>query len=186
MKRLNQLLAAGFMALLVPLAVAVPTLAQQATCGIGFTGPDSQNNCTSTTSYSCEVTNTNQVTITNNVTQEAVSGEVQNSGSGTTGGASSGTVTNTNGTTFTVSITNPVGENQGMCSATVVVPATTTPTTPVQPAVTSAPTGSGAMTLPATSGSPLLFIAAIVAAVLAALAIVASVAFYMYRHQPKE
>ncbi len=169
-------------------AVAVLTLspfligasASAATCEIGYTGPNSQNQCTSTTNYSCTVTNTNTVTISNGNNQVVESGTVTNSGNTTGGNGTSGTVTNSNGTVFSVVITNPDPESEtpGVCTATVVVPATPeTPETPVQPTAG----GGAAEVLPETSSdfTSVLMVAAGSLVVLAVVG-VSGVALYRY------
>src|SRR5690606_8569650 len=115
-------------ALIAPLAASMPAAAAPV-CEVGYTGPDSQNMCTSEVVYQCSVTNNNDVTIVNTNTQEATSGQVANSGNQSGGNATSGTVTNSNGTTFNVTITN----GTDTCVAKAVVPATETPAAPVQP-----------------------------------------------------
>ena len=89
--------------------------------------------CISTTSTECNINTDNNVTISNNNVQVAWSGNGLNTGSGE---SSTGSATNSNGTTFSITITNGVATEGGMskaCVAYVTVPATTvvTPTTPV-------------------------------------------------------
>lgn len=181
MKRLYQMLAAVGVALLVPFMAATPSYAA-VTCDVGYTGPDSQNMCTSTETYRCTVTNTNTVEITNTNSQVVASGSVNVSGNGSGGSATSGSVTNTNGTTFSVTITNSTPQNPdaGVCTATVRVPAKETPEV-VQPTKPVEATGAGAVrVLPVTSGDPtlsLLGVAAIVATVVALLAVTAVIAY---------
>lgn len=179
MKRLVKLMAMALA--LLPLLVGASASAQQATCDVGFTGPDSQNMCTSTTTYRCTVNNTNTVTITNDNNQTVASGTVTTSGNTTGGTSTSGTVTNSNGTTFSVTITNPVPDtDNGTCVAKVTVPATT-PVTPVTPASTGGG-GGGAVVLPNTStGSPLEMVAWVAGAtaLVAALSVGGVIA---YRH----
>lgn len=163
----------------MPLLGGVSVSAQQATCDIGFTGPDSNNMCTSTTTYSCEVTSTNTVTITNQTTQEATSGTVTVTGNTTGGSGASGTVTNTSGTTFTVTITNPnpQAEQPGVCTASVVVPAEV-PEEPVTP-----PNGQGGVeVLPETSGDTTLQTTALIAGALALAAALSVGGVLWYRH----
>lgn len=128
MKRWYQLVAVAVVALLVPIAASMPAGAAS-TCEIGYTGPDSQNMCTSVETYRCSVTNENSVTITNTNNQTVASGSVAVSGNGSGGSSTSGSVTNTSGTTFRVTITNsaPNSNEPGVCTASVVVPATVTP-----------------------------------------------------------
>src|SRR5690606_3838762 len=121
MKRLYQLLAAAVVTLALPVAVGQPAQAAMV-CQVGFTGPNSQNMCVSTETYQCSVTNTNTVTITNSSSQIVASGIVTVSGNGSGGSATSGSVTNSDGTTFSVTITNSSsGNNQepAVCTATV-------------------------------------------------------------------
>lgn len=189
MKRVYQLLAAVVVAFLVPVLTATPSYAA-VTCDVGYTGPDSQNMCTSTETYKCTVTNTNTVEITNKNSQVVASGSVTVSGNGSGGSAASGSVTNTNGTTFSVTITNadPQAEEPGVCTATVRVPAKETPEVvqPTNPVEATTGGGGGAAgagavrVLPVTSGDPtltILGIAAVVASIIAALAVTAAVAY---------
>jgi len=183
MKKLMKLMVVAAIAL-SPFMIGVPASAQQAgfTCEVGFTGPDSQNMCTSTTSYSCEVTNTNTVTITNQTTQEATSGTVTVSGNTTGGSGSSGTVTNDSGTTFSVVITNPSpqSEEPGVCTAALVVPASEPPVTVVP---TSGGGGEGAVeVLPETSGDTTLQTTGLIAAALLLTAGVSVGGVLWYRH----
>lgn len=181
MKRVYQMLAAVVVALLVPVMTATPSYAA-VTCDVGYTGPDSQNMCTSTETYRCTVTNTNTVEITNTNSQVVASGAVNVSGNGSGGSATSGSVTNTNGTTFSVTITNtnPQSPDTGVCTATVRVPAKETPEV-VQPTRPVETTGAGVVrALPVTSGDPtltILGIAAAVTTILAALAVTAVIAY---------
>ena len=131
MKKLQQVVLA-LVVIAAPLAVS-PAASAASTCQNGYTGPDSNNICTSTTTYACTQTSENTVTIANDGTQIAVSGDASSGGNGAGGGAQTGSATNSNGVTFTVSVTN-----QGLCTATATVPATPTPTptTPVKESVT--------------------------------------------------
>jgi len=179
MKRLSQLLAAVAVTFLAPLSISGVAFAVS-TCGVGFTGPDSQNMCTSVETYSCSVTDTNTVDITNSTEQSVFSGAVSASGNTSGGSSTSGSVTNTDGTTFSVTIINATGENQteGTCTAAVVVPAVETPET-VQP--TSA-TATPVQTLPITSGDSPLIIVAIIAGVAVIGAALTVGAALLYRH----
>ncbi|HEY8886793.1 MAG TPA: hypothetical protein VIM31_04850 [Candidatus Microsaccharimonas sp.] len=160
MKRMKRILLTAIVALM-PLAFALPAAAL-GTCAIGYTGPDSNNQCTSQTTYTCTVQSENNVTIINDNDQTSTSGTVTNSDNSQGGNAVSGQVTNSNGTVFNVSITNPV-ESPRTCVAVATVPATpVTPVTPVQPQ-----TGNGAVVaaLPHTSGdsfSPVLAVSLVV------------------------
>lgn len=182
MKRLSQLLATLGVAFLVPLAVGGAASAV-ATCDVGFTGPNSQNMCTSVQTYQCTVTNTNTVTITNSTNQTVYSGAVVNSGNTIGGGSTSGTATNSSGTTFSVNINNGALDTQGTCTATVVVPATDTPTTVTPTTTSTTPSGGGAIqSLPVTSQqSPLDTIAIIAGATVVAATLTAGGAL-AYRH----
>lgn len=153
--------------------------AQTFTCEVGYTGPNSNNQCESKVKYTCDVKNDTDVTINVDGQQEATSGNVNNSGNTGTGNSTSGTVTNSNGTNYTVVITNPT-VGQGTCFATAVVPAT--PVTPVTPATPVQPTqGGGAAALPKTNGdaTSILMVVAGSLAALTALG-VGGVALYRY------
>lgn len=102
--------------------IAVDSVAAAGTCQAGFSGPDSNNLCTATVTYTCTVVNDNTVQIDNTNTQIAVSGNAS-SGGGAGSGASSGSATNSNGVTFTATVTN-----NDVCMVTA-----TTPATPVAP-----------------------------------------------------
>lgn len=182
MKRLSRVLAVAVVAFLVPLGVSLPASAV-ATCEIGFTGPDSNNLCTSLETYQCTVTNTNIVEITNSNNQVVASGTVAVGGNTTGGTGTSGSVSNNNGTTFTVSITNanPESEENGICTATVTVPPTETPET-VQPTQPRQASSAPIRSLPVTSGESSLYAAAIVAAAVAISAVTAAGALLVYRH----
>lgn len=177
MKRTYQLLAAAIVAILVPLAASVPASAAS-TCDVGFTGPDSQNLCTSVETFECTVRNENIITINNTNTQTGVSGQALSNGNTTSGGATSGTVTNTNGTTFAVTIVNNTeegSEEPAICTAAVIVPATVTPetVTPVTPATPKA--------LPVTSGDPTLAIIAAITGVVGIAALVSVIVVALRR-----
>lgn len=175
MKRLYQLLAVAAVAILVPIAASMPASAVN-TCEVGFTGPNSQNMCTSVETYSCSVTNQNNVTITNSSNQTVASGAVTVSGNGAGGNGTSGSVTNTDGTTFTVVITNsnPTSQDPGVCTATVTVPATETEET-VTPASTEKP-----QALPVTSGDKTL-VGLMIATGVAVVTAVTAIAVALYR-----
>lgn len=166
-----------------PILVGVPASAQQATgqgtCEIGFTGPDSQNLCTSTTEYRCEVTNTNTINITSTNQQDGVTGGAFVSGNTNGGSSVSGTVTNENGTVFNVTVTNTNPDNEnglGTCVATRTVPATIPPA-PVEPTG-----GEGeVIVLPVTSGESILVTVGTIAAGAIVLALTSIGAVYVYR-----
>jgi len=188
MKKLLKVLAVAIFAF-TPFIISSSALAKSV-CEIGYTGPDSQNLCKSTTKYSCEVTNENKVKIKNDNNQVVASGTVSNGDNNQGGNATSGSVTNENGTTFSVTITNPGFE--GVCVAEAVVPATeqpetpTTPTTPVTPAPTPVqPTATGAgqvALLPETSDTFSQTLLIVVAASLAVIAGVGVGAVALYRY----
>lgn len=183
MKKLSKILVGAAIAVL-PLLAGPPVSAQSFTCQIGYTGPDSNNKCVSTTKYECTVNNTNNVTIKNTNTQEATTGDVTVNSNTTGGSGTSGTVSNTNGSTFNVVINNGGGEEgPGVCEATEVIPATP---------VTPPPAGGGGQAaggeggdvlpavLPATSSDPTVPLA--IGAV-AALAGLSAIGLYVYRRQ---
>lgn len=152
-------------------------------CDVGFTGPDSNNMCVSQTTYKCTVANNNDVTITNENNQTVASGSVGNTGNTTGGSATSGTVSNSNGSTFNVTITNQADK---ICTATLVVPATTTPETPVQP--TQPANGGGAAKAPVKSlpytgtDSTMRILATVAGGSVAAAALgIAATAWYRYK-----
>jgi hypothetical protein len=104
MKKLVHVVAVAVIAV-IPLALAGSASAAS-TCKIGYTGPDSQNNCTIVSKYNCSVVNENTVKINNDNYQFTTSGNAATSGNTTAGSATSGTATNSNGTSFGVTITN--------------------------------------------------------------------------------
>lgn len=185
MKRLSQLLATLAVAFLVPL-VASGAASAVSTCDIGYTGPDSNNMCTSIEKYQCSVTNTNAVDIKNSTNQSVYSGSVT-VGSNTTGGSTtSGTATNNTGTTFSIIINNGAVDTLGTCTAAVVVPASNTPETVTPPATTTTSTqpsgGSGAIrSLPITSEESPLGAIAIVAGSTLVTAVLSAVGASLYR-----
>lgn len=148
MKRVYQLVAAAVVTFLVPVAIGASVSAQQFTCDVGYTGPNSQNQCTSVETYDCSVSNTNFVTINSSTVQNVASGTVTVDGNGNGGGAISGSASNSNNTTFSVTIEN--GEGQ-VCTVVATVPATETPET-----VTPTQTVTKVAALPVTSGDSTL------------------------------
>lgn len=156
MKKLSQILAVGVITF-IPLAVSSTAFAA-GTCAVGFTGPDSDNQCVSTTTYACTVVNSTTVSVTNENLQIAVTGNASDTGNTTAGSSSSGSVTNSNGTTFSATVTNaPDTTGMGVCSVVATVPATAAIVTPTAAAVVvqavPAPAGKGAAAaLPDTSG----------------------------------
>jgi hypothetical protein len=128
MKKIKQTIVT-LAAVLAPIAMA-PLASAAGTCANGYTGPDSNNLCTSTTTYKCTVENENTVKIDNDNTQVTVSGGATSGGNTSGGGAQTGSATNANGVTFNVTVTNGEGAT---CTATATVPATPTPEVPVTP-----------------------------------------------------
>lgn len=179
MKRISRIVAT-LMIGLVPFVASSATYAA-GTCQIGYTGPDSNNMCTSTTSFECKVTNNNNVTITNTNTQEATSGQVTTSGNTSGGNSTSGTVTNSNGSVFNVTITNGSEDNPTTCVATQTVPATNPPVTPVQPPTNGGGATAAATTLPHTSGDSTGTILGMTLAALGLGAVAATGAALLYR-----
>ena len=171
--------------LLATFSLAVATLTGGATafagstCDIGFTGPDSKNICTATTTYTCKVTNNNKIDFYNENEQVAASGDATVSGNTSGGTAMTGTATNSNGTTFNATVTN--GD---VCTAVVTKPANVTPETPapgagavvpqnVQPQATTTVTpGRGAVTptvLPNTNATSPVLTTVLIATIAAGL-----------------
>jgi hypothetical protein len=181
MKRMKRIIVTAIVALM-PLAVALPAAAL-GTCAIDYTGPDSNNQCTSKTSYTCTVQSDNNVKIVNDNDQSSTSGTVSNSSNSQGGGAVSGQVTNSNGTVFNVSITNTGVEKT--CVAVATVPATpvTPPVTPVTPVQPQTGNGSGAAVgvLPDTSGDAFSPILAAALAVLGVGAVATYLGATIYR-----
>ncbi len=153
MKKLKQTVVT-LAAVLAPLAMA-PLASAVGTCANGYTGPDSNNLCTSTTTYECTAVNNNTVTIVNDNTQVAVSGGATSGGNTSSGSAQTGSATNSNGVTFNVTVKNET------CTATATVPATPTPIVPVTPnpgkgaVAVVAPSTTAPKALANTSGDPL-------------------------------
>jgi hypothetical protein len=162
MKKLSKILA--IVAILLAPFAASTGVGAASTCQIGYTGPDSNNLCTSVTTYECTVNNnTNIATVTNNG-QDAISGGVLVSNNTQSGTGSTGSATNTNGVTFNVTVTNTTGENQNqVCAVVATVPATpvVTPTTPVVTTTKAAP-----KVLPNTSSNTLTNYIVVLAATL--------------------
>lgn len=162
MRKLKSLIAiAGLLAL--PLLGASVSAAD---CTITNTGPGSNNTCTNTSTYRCEVVNDNVVIYDSNNQQVATSGSANNSGNTGSEGVTSGSATNSNGTTFNYTLTN-----ESCTVATVTTPAPEQPVggsgsagaaTPA-PAVAAKPT-----VLAKTSGDVILPAFIAVATVLAA------------------
>jgi hypothetical protein len=143
MKKLSQILAVAAI-LLAPFAISTGVGATTYTCQTDFTGPDSNNICTSTTRFECTANNQNTIAIVTDNTQNAVSGTVDLVGNASGGSAGSGTANNDNNLTFNVTVTNTtVGDAQHqVCAVVATVPATpeVTPTpTPVVTTTKAAP-----------------------------------------------
>lgn len=120
MSKLKQL-SGWILAAFVPLAMSVPAAAE-GTCQIGYTGPNSDNMCTSKQQYTCTIVNNNNVSIDNQNLQVAVTGSATNSTDTNSGDARTGSATNSNNVTFNATVTNT-----GVCTAVASVPATNTP-----------------------------------------------------------
>ncbi|MES2876581.1 MAG: hypothetical protein V4678_03875 [Patescibacteria group bacterium] len=173
MNTLKQLLAVAAV-IVSPLAMALPASATESNCTITNTGPDSNNTCTVTTKYTCEVDNENKVIVRDENNQVAGSGSATSSGNTSGGGATSGSASNSNGAVFDVKIEN------GGCEVT----KASVPVTPTQPvggsgAAGPAPAGgAGAVVaaaprptvLPNTSGENFALVGLVIAGVLAAVA----------------
>lgn len=140
MKRLIQTLVT-LAVVLAPFAAA--PIASAATCENGYTGPDSNNICTTTVVYKCTVINETTASIVNDNTQVALSGNASSGDNTSGGGAQTGTATNTNGVTFNVTVTNSTPEEK-LCSVQASMPATPTPVTPAT-SVPVAAAGRGAI-----------------------------------------
>lgn len=173
---------------LVPFVGVSNVSAQQFTCDIGYTGPDSSNVCTSTTTYKCTVTNKNEVEIKNDNDQVVGSGSVSVSDNTQGGSAGSGEVANVNGGTFSVVITNPAPstEQPGVCTATSKVPATPVTPTPSKPEVLSggagAAGGAGAVAvLPNTQGTQTFSMLTIASVAVAIATTISGVVYLMRR-----
>jgi hypothetical protein len=137
MKKLS-LLGAVLAVMLVPLAFGANSYAAEGTCAIGFTGPDSHNVCTATTTFKCSVENNNALVFDNDNNQVAKTGLASGDSSTSGGNSSSGSATNANGVTFTTTVKNDEAK-------TCTVVATSAPVTPVvtPPAVVETPQGGG-------------------------------------------
>lgn len=72
---------------------------------ISNTGPNSDSTVTSTSKHTVTVNNNANLSVTNNNTQEAVSGVAVVSGNTEGGNATSGSAANTSNTTFTLNVT---------------------------------------------------------------------------------
>lgn len=131
MKTVKQLLVIAAL-VAAPLATGGIVLADEGT--ISDTGPGSDNEVITETDYKCEVVNENEITITNlNDGQIVYSGPVDVDDNTDAGDATSGSATNSNDTSFDVSITNDG------CIASV-VEVTPEPEEPVTPTEKVTPT----------------------------------------------
>ena len=158
-------------ALIVLPFAASATASAASTCQVGYTGPDSNNLCTSTTTYACTAINDNTVVIEGANVQVALTGDA------TGGSSSTGSATNSNGTTFTVAVTN------NDCSVVATIPAVVTPTATPPEVVTpqvAAPQQVKAAALPDTSSRSPFVAAGIVAVSIGAGALVVRSAFSLY------
>lgn len=158
---------------LAPLAVVSAAGAAEATCEVGFTGPDTNNMCVSTETYACEVENDTTVNIINTNTQVAISGDVSGDGTQT------GSATNDNDVTFNVTVTN--GEE---CVVMATIPATPAPTSQPEEAkeTVPAPEKPVAPVLATTSGNSVaMIVAAILGMAVVGLAALKLVAVYIAR-----
>lgn len=177
MSRLSQILAVGVITF-IPLAVSSNAFAT-GTCAIGYTGPDSNNQCISVTKYTCTIKNDTTVDVTNENVQIAVTGNASDTDNTTGGSASTGSATNSNGTTFNATVTNA-----GVCTVVATVPATVTSVTPPVATVTPtvpAPQGKGAAAgLPNTSGDSTMAYVAGLVGVFGAGAVISRLAVMAY------
>ena len=182
MKKLINRVVAVVAIIVAPLLIGASASAQQATCEIGYTGPDSQNMCTISYTCSVDVENSNNVVIKDQTGQTAASGTVTNSGNTGTGGATSGTVSNDSGTVFNVTITNTTPDAPKTCTATTSVPATQ-PETPTPTTPTTTSTEGQGMVLPATTADPLQVGAFIAAASALVVSLAASGVIWYRQHK---
>lgn len=120
-KRKVLALLAGILA--VPIVSSASVSAVDSTCTITNTGPGSNNTCTVSGTYRCEVVNNNVVIYDSNNQQVATSGAADGSGNTSGGNATSGSATNSNGTTFNYTVTNGTSGQPTTCAvATVTTP----------------------------------------------------------------
>ena len=144
MKKLSQVLAVGTV-ILAPLLASGSAFAV-GTCPTGYTGPNSNNQCVSVTTYDCSVVNNNTVSIINENFQVAVTGDAVN--------GSSGSATNSNGVTFNAIVKNATCSVVATVTPTEVTPVVA-PTTETVQAV-QAPAKEVATVLPDTSSNSAL------------------------------
>ena len=174
--------------LAIPIVASVSVSAVEGDCTITDTGPDSNNTCTVSDSYTCRVENDTVIIVDSNNQQVATSGSA--SGTGNTGGGNvtSGSATNSNGITFDFTITN--GEEGASPVCTVATVTTPDPVTPQPAGGSGATTGTTAAiattpkptVLANTSGSHVVVtLAGIIAALVLATGVVRGVAILRSR-----
>ncbi len=185
MSKLSQILAVGVMTL-TPF-VATSSAFALGTCAVGYTGPDSSNNCISTTNYACTITNATTVAVTNTNTQITVSGNAGTTGNTTGGSSSTGSSTNSNGVTFNATVTNGETPSSSICSVVASVPATNPvgggggAAGSVVQAVPAPAGGNGAVAvLPNTSGDPVMAYVAGLVGIFGAAAVASRLAVMAY------
>lgn len=183
MKRLALLFAVLSLAfapvLMSGVAVADPGVGV-GTCQIGFTGPDSNNICTSEQQYTCSVVNNNLTVLNQTNTQSAYSGSISLVGNGSGGTSQTGSATNDNGVTFNVTVTNtaPCTVVATVLAQPPIIPpavVTSTKPTPAKPAVKPA-------VLPNTAAESPLTIVAVLVGILGTSALVSRLAVTLYGH----
>lgn len=135
MKKIARIVAAAAIAF-VPFVLGGSAFAS-GTCQIGYTGPNSNNECTLTSTFTCTVKNDNDFDIKNENGQVVGSGTASVTNNTSGGSATTGSATNSNGTSINVSINN--GDSGKLCSIVTTVPATPTPVTPTTPTTPSTP-----------------------------------------------
>lgn len=126
MKKLGGIIVAAAIAL-VPVATSSSVFAA-GSCQIGYTGPNSNNECTLTSTYTCSIKNDTDFDIKNENGQVVGSGTATSSGNTGAGSATSGSATNSNGTSINVAINN--GSSGKLCAVVSTVPATPEEVTP--------------------------------------------------------
>ncbi len=139
MKKLSQVIAVGTV-ILAPLLASGSAFAV-GTCPTGYTGPNSNNQCVSVTTYDCSVINNNMVSIINENFQVAVTGDAIN--------GSSGSATNSNGVTFNATVKNETCTVVATVAPIEPTPEVVTPVETVQ--AVQAPAQEVATVLPDTS-----------------------------------
>jgi hypothetical protein len=140
MKRITRVVVAAAIAV-VPFVAGNSAFAA-GTCEIGYTGPNSNNECTLSSTFTCSIKNNNDFDIKNENGQVVGSGTATSSGNTSGGSATTGSATNSNGTSINVSIDN--GSSGKLCTVVKTIPATPTPTpTPSTPPAPQPVTPSG-------------------------------------------